>query len=135
MQNVLIMVDQEGDMGSPDRKQRMQAAVNHRKWVDIAAYLGCFAIRCNCTGVGNTVQEDPDALERSAESFNALLEYAKAVAHHALHRESRRRAGLECRLAGVTGEEDQQPELRAPAGLREFCRAGSRLKPIGACAR
>jgi L-ribulose-5-phosphate 3-epimerase len=78
VQNVLIMVDQEGDMGSPDRKQRMQAAVNHRKWVDIAAYLGCFAIRCNCTGVGNTVQEDPDALERSAESFNALLEYAKS---------------------------------------------------------
>jgi sugar phosphate isomerase/epimerase len=77
IQNVLIMVDQEGDMGSPDRKQRMQAAVNHRKWVDIAAYLGCFAIRCNCTGTGNTVQEDPDALERSAESFNALLAYAR----------------------------------------------------------
>jgi sugar phosphate isomerase/epimerase len=77
VQNVLIMVDQEGDMGSPDRKQRLQAAVNHRKWVDIAAYLGCFAIRCNCTGVGNTVQEDPDALERSAESFHALLDYAK----------------------------------------------------------
>ena len=56
----------------------MQAAVNHRKWVDIAAYLGCFAIRCNCTGTGNTVEADPDALERSAESFNALLEYAKA---------------------------------------------------------
>ena len=31
VQNVLIMVDQEGDMGSPDRKQRMQAAINHRK--------------------------------------------------------------------------------------------------------
>jgi len=78
IKNVLIMVDQEGDMGSPDKKARMQAAVNHRKWVDIAAYLGCFAIRCNCTGTGNTVQEDPDALDRSAESFNALLEYAKA---------------------------------------------------------
>lgn len=78
VKNVLIMVDQEGDMGSPDRTARMQAAVNHRKWVDIAAYLGCFAIRCNCTGTGNTVEADPDALERSAESFNALLEYAKA---------------------------------------------------------
>ena len=77
VKNVLIMVDQEGDMGSPDRTSRMQAAINHRKWVDIAAYLGCFAIRCNCTGTGNSVQEDPDALERSAESFNALLEYAK----------------------------------------------------------
>ena len=78
VKNVLIMVDQEGDMGSPDKKARMQAAVNHRKWVDIAAYLGCFAIRCNCTGTKNTIQEDPDALDRSAESFNALLEYAKA---------------------------------------------------------
>jgi hypothetical protein len=63
-------------MGSRDRKERLQAAVNHRKWIDIAAYLGCFAIRCNCTGVGATVAEDPDAVERSAESFNALLEYA-----------------------------------------------------------
>ena len=79
VENVLIMVDQEGHMGSRDRKERMQAAVNHRKWVDIAAYLGCFAIRCNCTGVGNTVQEDPDALERSAESFHALLDYARAA--------------------------------------------------------
>jgi sugar phosphate isomerase/epimerase len=77
IENVLIMVDQEGHMGSRDRKERMQAAINHRKWIDIAAYLGCFAIRCNCTGVGNTVQEDPDAIERSAESFNALLEYAR----------------------------------------------------------
>jgi sugar phosphate isomerase/epimerase len=77
VENVLIMVDQEGHMGSRDRKERMQAAINHRKWVDIAAYLGCFAIRCNCTGVGNTVQEDPDALERSAESFHALLDYAR----------------------------------------------------------
>ena len=77
VENVLIMVDQEGHMGSRDRKERMQAAINHRKWVDIAAYLGCFDIRCNCTGVGNTVQEDPDALERSAESFNALLDYAR----------------------------------------------------------
>jgi L-ribulose-5-phosphate 3-epimerase len=79
VRNVLIMVDQEGDMGSPDRKARMQAAINHRKWVDIAAYLGCFAIRCNCTGTGSTVQEDPGALDRSAESFNALLDYAKSA--------------------------------------------------------
>jgi L-ribulose-5-phosphate 3-epimerase len=75
--NVLIMVDQEGDMGSPDKAERMQSMTNHRKWLQIAAYLGCFAIRINCTGTGRTVAEDPDALERSAESFNALIEYAK----------------------------------------------------------
>ncbi len=77
VKNVLIMVDREGDMGAKDKKERMQAALNHRKWVEIAAYLECFAIRCNCTGVGDTLEADPDAIERSAESFNALLEYAK----------------------------------------------------------
>ncbi len=77
VRNVLIMVDREGDMAHKDRKERMQSAINHRKWVDIATYLGCHAIRCNSTGVGNSVEEDPDALERAAESFNALLEYAK----------------------------------------------------------
>ena len=55
----------------------MQAAVNHRKWVDIAAVLGCHAIRCNARGGGDTPAEDPDAVERAAEAFAALIEYAK----------------------------------------------------------
>ncbi len=77
VQNVLIMVDGEGDMVARDRQVRMQAAVNHRKWVEIAAYLGCHAIRCNARGAGESPGEDPDALDRAAESFNALLEYAQ----------------------------------------------------------
>jgi sugar phosphate isomerase/epimerase len=77
VQNVLIMVDGEGAMASPDRSERMRAAVNHRKWIEIAAYLGCHAIRCNAYGGGNTWKEDPDSVDRAAESFGALLEYAK----------------------------------------------------------
>jgi sugar phosphate isomerase/epimerase len=77
VKNVLIMVDNEGDMVSRDRKTRMQAAVNHRKWVDIAAYLGCHAIRCNARGGGGSPEEDPGALERAAEAFGSLIEYAK----------------------------------------------------------
>src|SRR5438874_985810 len=71
---LLIMCDGEGSMASPERDKRMLAAKNHHKWVDIAAVLGCHSIRCN-TGarVG-----DPDALERCAESFAALVEYAAA---------------------------------------------------------
>src|SRR6266545_872561 len=38
---VRIMVDDEGNMAAADRKERMTAAVAHRKWVDIAHYLGC----------------------------------------------------------------------------------------------
>ena len=75
--NVLIMVDGEGDMVSTDRSVRMQAAINHRKWIDVAGVLGCHAIRCNARGAGDTPDKDPDALNRAAESFGALLEYAK----------------------------------------------------------
>jgi hypothetical protein len=77
LRNVLIMVDREGDMVSRDKKERMQAAINHRKWIEIAAHLGCHAIRCNATGGGKNIAEDPDALKRAEESFSALLEYAK----------------------------------------------------------
>ena len=72
--NVLIMVDGEGDMVSRDRSVRMQAAVNHRKWVDVAGVLGCHAIRCNARGAGDTPQEDPDAIDRAAEAFGALIQ-------------------------------------------------------------
>lgn len=77
VKNVLIMVDHEGSMVDADKKVRRQSVVNHRKWVDIAAYLGCHAIRCNAHGGGETPEKDPDALDRAAESFHELLEYAK----------------------------------------------------------
>lgn len=77
IKNVLIMVDDEGDMVAKDKAERMQAAINHRKWVEIAAFLGCHTIRCNARGAGNTPEEDPDAIKRAAESFGALVEYAK----------------------------------------------------------
>ena len=38
---VLIMVDAEGDPCSPEAKVRKQYAINHRKWIDVAHYLGC----------------------------------------------------------------------------------------------
>jgi L-ribulose-5-phosphate 3-epimerase len=70
----LIMCDLEGDMAAADRSERLQAAVNHRKWVDIAAVLGCHSIRCNVRGD----ESDPAAMrERAAESFRALLEHAE----------------------------------------------------------
>ncbi len=77
IKNVLIMVDEEGNMVAKDKAERMQAAINHRKWVEIAAFLGCHTIRCNARGAGNTPAEDPDAIKRAVESFGALIEYAK----------------------------------------------------------
>jgi sugar phosphate isomerase/epimerase len=77
IKNVLIMVDEEGNMAAKDKAERMQAAINHRKWIEIAAFLECHTIRCNARGAGNTPAEDPDAIKRAAESFTALVEYAK----------------------------------------------------------
>jgi L-ribulose-5-phosphate 3-epimerase len=76
---VLIMCDDEGDMSAREKKDRTAAAVAHRKWVDIAHYLGCHAIRCNMGGPRQNWKEDKDLTSRSAESFNNLLEYAKGA--------------------------------------------------------
>ena len=71
---VLIMVDNEGNLSHQDKAERMQAVVNHRKWVDIADFLGCHAIRCN---FGRSKVGTPqEIVSRSAESIRALVEYA-----------------------------------------------------------
>lgn len=50
--NVLIMVDDEGLLGDPDKKQRDLAVANHFKWAEIAHKLGCHSIRVNAFGIG-----------------------------------------------------------------------------------
>ena len=70
---LLIMCDGEGDLGDAEREKRLLAARNHRKWVDIAAVLGCHAIRCNVRGD----ESDPDAMRgRTAQALGELLAYA-----------------------------------------------------------
>ncbi len=76
---VLIMVDGEGDMAARDSKERLQAAIAHRKWVDTAHYLGCHAIRCNMGGPRQSWKQDTDLVSRAAESFHHLLEYARGA--------------------------------------------------------
>lgn len=71
---VLIMVDAEGDGCEPTKELRKQFAINHRKWIDIAHYLGCHAIRTNCRGPEGVDSEE--ALEWAAESYHMLLDYA-----------------------------------------------------------
>lgn len=72
---VLIMVDAEGDGCEPTPELRKQFVINHRKWIDVAQYLGCHAIRTNCRGPRGV--DSKEALKWAAESYNMLLEYAR----------------------------------------------------------
>ncbi len=72
--NVLIMVDAEAEPCSPDREERELFDVTHRKWIDIANYLGCKVIRTNCRGPEGV--DKTEALKWATESYNMLLEYA-----------------------------------------------------------
>jgi L-ribulose-5-phosphate 3-epimerase len=71
---VLIMVDAEGDPCSADEKMRKQYGINHRKWIDIAHYLGCNGIRTNCRGIEGATPEEN--LNWAADSYWRLLDYA-----------------------------------------------------------
>lgn len=79
-QCVLIMCDAEGFMGHPEQAQRLRAADNHRRWVDLTAELGGHAIRTNMYPGEKqpaTPAEIKDFVARCAESFTRLCEYAK----------------------------------------------------------
>jgi L-ribulose-5-phosphate 3-epimerase len=71
---VLIMCDAEGDGCEPTRELRKQFVINHKKWIDIAHYLGCCAIRTNCRGPKDV--DKKETLNWAAESYHKLLEYA-----------------------------------------------------------
>jgi hypothetical protein len=74
---VRIMVDEEGDMAALDPKERMQAAIAHRKWIDIAHDLGCTDIRCNMRGGLTDWKQDGDLVKRALESIRNLVEYSR----------------------------------------------------------
>jgi sugar phosphate isomerase/epimerase len=61
VQSLLIMVDDEGDLGGADDAVRRQAVENHYKWVNAAKILECHSIRVNAFG-------DPDR-----ETFRGAL--------------------------------------------------------------
>ncbi|SHG02751.1 Sugar phosphate isomerase/epimerase [Salegentibacter echinorum] len=73
VENVLIMVDGEGELASTDKETRKQAVENHKKWVDAAQFLGAHTIRVNLFGA-----KEPEAWKKSAVSgLKMLSEYAK----------------------------------------------------------
>jgi len=73
VENVLIMVDGEGNLASLNTAERNQSIENHKKWVDAAAYLGCHSIRVNAHGNGSA----EEVAQAAIESLGKLSDYAK----------------------------------------------------------
>ena len=73
MKNLLIMVDREGDLASPEEAVRDEAVENHKKWVDAAVFLGCHSIRVNLFGT----MEREVWKETAKDGLSKLAAYAK----------------------------------------------------------
>ena len=73
--NHLIMVDEEGPLAIPDKKERSASIDNHKKWIEAAKFLGCKTVRVNLHGEGG-----PDEKKAaSIESLTRLGEFAKPM--------------------------------------------------------
>jgi sugar phosphate isomerase/epimerase len=75
VQFVLIMIDNEGNVGAPDVRQRIQVVDNHKKWVDAAKQLGCHAIRVNARSQGT----DDEQAAYCIDGLRQLSQYADAL--------------------------------------------------------
>lgn len=53
VKSLLIMIDDEGELGNLDDTHRKTAVENHYKWVNAAQLLGCHSIRINAFGEGS----------------------------------------------------------------------------------
>ncbi len=73
MENVLIMIDGQGNLAVNDEAERNETVEKHKKWVDAAAAMGCHAIRVNLNG--SMVPEEWTA--SSIDGLTKLSTYAK----------------------------------------------------------
>ncbi len=72
VENVLIMIDGEGDLAVPGASERKKAIENHKTWVEVASAMGCHSIRINLFG-----ERDEQAWKgQAAESMQQLGEFA-----------------------------------------------------------
>jgi len=77
VQSTILMVDGEGNTASQNKAERILSAVAHRKWIDIAHFLGCHSVRCNVYGGAKDWKQDKDLVDRAAETMHMMLDYAK----------------------------------------------------------
>ena len=73
--NLMIMCDQEGNIGDPDSARRAKTVDNHRKWIDAAKFLGCHSIRVNAGSAGTWDEQ----VKLAADGLASLTEFGAAA--------------------------------------------------------
>ena len=72
--SLLIMCDNEGDLGDAVAADRARAVENHRKWVEAAKFLGCHSVRVNAQSNPDLPFEEQEKL--AADGLRSLCELA-----------------------------------------------------------
>jgi len=78
VKNWVMMVDDEGDLGTADKNERLQSVENHYKWIHAANLLGCRTMRVNAFG-------DPDREVYRASIMDAMATLADYAAQSELN--------------------------------------------------
>lgn len=75
LQNLLIMIDSEGDLSTSDEEKRNQAIENHKKWIEAAHAMNCHSVRLNLYG-----ESDPEKWKQnSIASLRTLATFAQPL--------------------------------------------------------
>ena len=73
--SLLIMCDNEGDLGDPNQKAREKAVENHFKWMEAAKFLGCHSIRVNAKSEGTY----EDQIQLASDGLRKLTEFGEKI--------------------------------------------------------
>ena len=72
VKNLLIMISQEGELASNNKKSRARAIDKHKAWIDVANEIGCESVRVDLRGSNIFNQWK----QNSIISLNSLCEYS-----------------------------------------------------------
>lgn len=75
VKSLLIMCDNEGNLGEPEEKRRIQAVQNHYKWAEAAKFLGCHSIRVNARSFGIYDEQ----IKLAADGLRRLVEFGDNI--------------------------------------------------------
>ena len=82
VRSLLIMCDNEGNLGDPDKNKRYKAVENHYKWAEAAAFLGCHSIRVNARS--DVKLSYDNQLDLAADGLSRLVDFCSDLKINAI---------------------------------------------------